>query len=142
MDEVRPASAYFARRGVHFFPHFAFIADYELAKMYLDHALPQEMLERASRELLLPSVGDLISRRPEDYRCPQFSILTIDEYCNILTCCLLSKADPDYSLGSLFRLSKREIEQGKLERNICKECLHNGISYWVNNVQSLDSASL
>jgi len=134
LDEIEVASNYFKQRGVKFFPYLAFFADYGLAMSYLNHNLPPKLLENASKELLLFYVDDLISSSPKDYTCPQRSIMTIDEYCNILTCCVISKADPNYSIGSLFSLSKKEIEQKKFNQTICKECMNNGISYWVHNV--------
>ena len=134
LDEIEAASAYFKQKGVNFFPYFAYFNDYQLAKSYLDHNLPQKILDAASKELLLYYVQDQISGIPDSYVCPQHSILTIDEYCNILTCCLISKADPDYSIGSLFSLSKHDIEQKKPNQGICNECMQKGISKWVNNV--------
>jgi MoaA/NifB/PqqE/SkfB family radical SAM enzyme len=135
LDEIETASAFFKHKGLNFFPYFAYFNDYQLSKSYLDHTLTQKMLDAASKELFLYYVDTQISRIPDNYICPQLSILTIDEYCNILTCCLISKADPDYSIGSLFSLSKHDIEQKKLNRRICKECMQKGISYWVNNMK-------
>jgi hypothetical protein len=134
LDEIEGASDYFKQKGVKFFPYLAFIADYNVARAYLNHTLPQNLLEEASKELLLFYTDDLLSSAPGDYACPQLHILTIDEYCNVLTCCLISKADPNYSIGSLFTLSGTEIEQKKKDQNICGECMTNGISYWVHNI--------
>jgi len=138
LDEIEAASAYFKQKGVHFFPYFAYFNDYQLAKSYLDHTLPPKLLDAASKELFLYYVEDQISGISDSYVCPQHSILTIDEYCNILTCCVISKADPDYSIGSLFSLSQHDIEQRKTSQDICNECLKKGISNWVNNVNRPD----
>lgn len=133
LDEIEAASAYFKQKCVNFFPYFAYFNDYQLSKSYLDHTLPQKMLEAASKELLLYYIEDQISGISDSYVCPQHSILTIDEYCNVLTCCVISKADPNYSIGSLFLLSKHDIEQKKPNQDICIECIQKGISNWVNN---------
>jgi hypothetical protein len=100
--------------------------------------MPQKLLEDASRELVLYYVDDFISSSKKRYRCPEWSNLTIDEYCNILTCCAISKCHPDYSIGSVFSLSKNEIEQKKLKQNICKECVSIGNAYWVHNLYRPD----
>jgi organic radical activating enzyme len=134
LDEIEAASAYFKQKCVTFFPYFAYFNDYLLAKSYLDGTLPQKVLDAASKELLLYYVGDQISGVSDSFVCPQYSMLTLDEYCNVLTCCVISKADPDYSIGSLFTLSKHDIEQRKSNQNICNECIQKGISKWVNNV--------
>jgi MoaA/NifB/PqqE/SkfB family radical SAM enzyme len=138
LDEIEIASAYFKQKEVNFFPYFAYFNDYQLAKSYLENTLPQKMLYAASKELFLYYVEDQTSRKSCDYVCPQHSILTLDEYCNVLTCCLISKADSDYSIGSLFSLSKHDIEQKKPNQGICSECMQKGISNWVNNVNRPD----
>jgi len=138
LDEIGAASAYFKQKGVNFFPYLAYINDYQLAKSYLDRTLPQKMLDKALKELILNHVEEQLMQIPGSYTCPQHSILTIDEYCNVLTCCLLSKADPDYSIGSLFALSKEDIEEKKVNQRICIECIQMGISTWVNSVSRPD----
>lgn len=138
LDEIKVASAYFRQKGVNFFPYLAYFNDYQLAKSYLDRTLPQKLLDAASKELFLYYIEDLTSGMRDDYICPQHSILTIDEYCNVLTCCVISKADPDYSVGSLFTLSKSDIDKKKTCQNICRECIQKGISRWQNNVYNPD----
>jgi MoaA/NifB/PqqE/SkfB family radical SAM enzyme len=135
LDEIEYAARYFNQRGVKLFPYLAYFNDYYLAKSYLDHNLTQDILENASKQLLLYYVDDILSASINNYQCPQQTILTIDEYCDVLTCCLISKADPDYSIGSLFSLSAREIELNKCNQDICKECLKKGISQWINSIQ-------
>ena len=133
LDEIEIAYSYFKQRNVNFFPYIAYFNDYQLAKSYLDNTISQKLLNLASKELLLYYVENHVSSSPENYTCPQHSILTIDEYCNVLTCCVISKADPDYSLGSLFSLSLDDIELKKYQ-NVCNECLQKGIAFWTNNV--------
>lgn len=134
LDEIEKASEFFKKRGVNFFPYCALIADYNFAKSFLDNTLPREVSERISDELVLSYLPGYLTMLPENYSCPQHSILAIDEYCNVLTCCLLSKADPDYSIGSLFNLSSEEIEQKKTSRKTCKICIGKGIAFWIHNV--------
>jgi len=135
LDEIEAASIYFKQKGVFFFPYLAYFNDYQLATSYLDRNLSEQTLYTASKELFLYYVDALSSEIPDRYICPQHSILSIDEYCNVLTCCLLSKADPDYSIGSLFSLSKADIEKKKTRQEICRECIQKGIAAWVNNVK-------
>lgn len=131
-DEIELAAAYFKQKKIRFLPYFAYFNDYDLALSYLNNTLPHETLIKASKELFLDNIEQFISQHFDHYTCPQISILTIDEYCNVLTCCLISKADPNYSIGSLFSLSKKEIENKKISQEICKECLKKGIAQWVN----------
>jgi len=138
LDELGAASAYFRQRGVKFFPYFALIADYNLARSFLTHTMPQKLREDASGDLVLDYVDDFISSSKKQYRCPEWSKLTIDEYCNVLTCCAISKGNPDYSISSVFSLSKNEIWQKKINQDICRECISIGNAYWVHNLYRPD----
>ena len=111
----------------------AFFNDYEQAKGFLTGSLPPELEQRAGRELILDQVSALLSSRPQDYVCPQWSMLTLDENANCLTCCLVPRTSPDYSLGSLFDLSLQEIQEAKRTRPICRECAGLKIDYWVHS---------
>jgi organic radical activating enzyme len=133
-DEVASASDYFSRRGIPLFPYCALFNDFELGRSYLNQTMNGHLLDAASGDLILEYVDTLLKTRPEKFICPQLSILTIDEYSRVLTCCLLSKADPDYSIGSLSALTKDEIEREKASRKTCEECMDLGLAFWVHHV--------
>jgi len=132
IDEIRAASDYFSRRGIRLTPTVAYFNDYNLSSAYLTDSLSRVALTRAGRELLLWYIDDFLNQRPDGYTCPQFSILALDEYCNVLTCCQVPKGHADYSLGSLFDLSPVQIRAGKLARPVCLECQKLAIDYWIH----------
>lgn len=138
IGELSKAYNYFKSRRVEFFPYAAYFNDFNLAMSFLSKKLDQIILYRTTEELLLFYVPELLSRRPSDYRCPQFDRLVIDENCNVLTCCVLPKNNACYSIGSLFELSKTEIIDKKLSQNICNQCNKMGWSYWAHNVYQPD----
>jgi len=133
LDEIDAAMKFCSLNGIEFFPYSAYLNDFNLAKAYLNKSISTELLGRIGKDFFLHYVDELIARTPQDYQCPQFNILTIDEYCNVLTCCVLPKDHPEYSLGNLFTLSSDDIRKGKLSQKVCIECVKLGISYWVNN---------
>lgn len=133
VGEMRSAAEFCRRNGIGFGPYCARLADYEFKKWYLEGAISREMLDRMSKDLFLDYIDGLMAAMPEDYKCPQLSKLTIDEYCNALTCCILAKDHPEYSLGSLFDLSKSEIHDMRLARKVCGECIKSGVAYWTHN---------
>ncbi len=96
---------------------------------YLKQTLSAEELKKISKDLLMYYVDDLVASRPKNYLCPQFAYLTLDETCQVLTCCAMSKGHPDYSIGSLFDLSAKEIEIKKHNQNICNLCKESGTDY-------------
>lgn len=133
VDEMRLAAEFCNENSIKFAPYCARLADYNFKKSYLDGSISRELLEKMSKDLFLHYIDELIATMPQNYECPQFNILTIDEYCNALTCCILSKDHPEYSLGSLFELSRSEIHDMKLSRKVCVDCIKSGVTYWTHN---------
>jgi hypothetical protein len=133
IHEIKSARDFCSSKGLFFVPYIAYINDFNLAMAYLDGTMDYKLLERASKELLLYYVDNHIRDMPKDYYCPQFDILTIDESCNVLTCCCISKNHPDYSIGSLFDLSSDEIYKKKVSQDICIKCINIGLAYWAHN---------
>ena len=115
---------------LHFLPYVAFLNDYYLGMGYFQSSLSVEQIKNISKDLLLYYVDDMLRDMPADYKCPQFDLLTIDENCNVLTCCMVPKSHPDYAIGSLFSMSKEEILNQKLTQNICNSCLSSGLAFW------------
>jgi MoaA/NifB/PqqE/SkfB family radical SAM enzyme len=133
VDEMRVAAEFCYENGIGFAPYCARLADYNFKKSYLDGSISRGLLEEMSKDLFLHYIDELIATMPQNYECPQFNILTIDEYCNALTCCILSKDHPEYSLGSLFELSRSEIHDMKRSRKVCADCIKSGITYWTHH---------
>lgn len=131
--EVLTAMEFCRSHGIEFTPYNAFLNDFNLAKMYLDRTMPPELLGAVKTDLRLDYVDESISSMPPDYRCPQFTGLAIDEICNVLTCCLLPKDHPNYSLGSIFDMSTASIRKTKLTQRVCIECTRLGIAWWLHH---------
>jgi MoaA/NifB/PqqE/SkfB family radical SAM enzyme len=138
LDEIAEAHKYFRKRGIKLALTVAYMNDYNLSRDYLNGSVSNDQLKKMGKELFLSYVEDIVGSRPKDYICPQFSILAIDEFCNVLTCCAVPKGHPDYSLGSLFSLPAEAISQGKLARRVCLECGRLGIDYWIQTPPKLD----
>jgi hypothetical protein len=118
-------------------PVYAYINDHDRLKKYLKSEFTYEEMKEASEDVVLFHLKNKVNKKPVDYRCPQFEMLTIDENCNIITCCSVGKECDDYSLGSLFSLSLNEIQELKLTREICKECEALGVDYIIHNAQPI-----
>jgi MoaA/NifB/PqqE/SkfB family radical SAM enzyme len=133
IGEIKSAARYFANRNISFYPTLAYFNDYNMAKEYLDGTLRYEVLKEASKELILSYVEEIIRSRKNNYLCPQYEYLVIDEKFSVLTCCAVPKNHPDYSLGSVFDLSFNDIETKKKSRTICIGCNNSGLSFWLHN---------
>lgn len=132
IDEISNAYNYFSERNVRMTHTVAYMNDYNMARDYLTGNLSKEQLYRIGKELLLYYIDDMVNFIPKDYVCPQFSILALDEYCNVLTCCAAPKDNACYSIGSIFNLTTEQINQRKRQQLICIECQRLGIHYWIH----------
>ncbi|MBF0340323.1 MAG: radical SAM protein [Magnetococcales bacterium] len=133
IHELKQASAYFAGRPVIFEPTMAYIANFNQALAYLKNELDNPTLTRLSKDLLLFYVDGLVASTPADYHCPEFDYLTLDEECNLLTCCVLPRGHEDYTFGSVFDLTLEEINARKLAQKVCRDCLQTGLAHWVHS---------
>ena len=96
IGEISSAAKFCRINGIRFMPYVAYLADYNLARAYLDKSVSKEILGEIAKDLFLFYIDELRANIPQNYICPQFNILTIDENCNILTCCALPKDHPEY----------------------------------------------
>ena len=133
LDEINLAKKFCEEKGIEFFSEFAWFIDFKLSIAYLNGTIDKKILHKASKDLFFYYIDDLIAQCPLNYQCPEFDNLVIDEYCNVLTCCGVLKNCHNYSIGSLFSLSKEEIEQKKKNQDVCIDCLRLGRSYWVHH---------
>lgn len=133
LDEMEVAEQFCKDNGIYFSPFFAYLMDFNQSKTYLDHSMNSSLLRHVSRDLFLYYVDEQLSKSPLNYRCPQYDILHIDEYCNVILCCVISKSHHDYCLGKLSDLSNEDVHRATINQKVCLECTNLGISYWVNN---------
>lgn len=142
LHEIATANEFCRSHDIIFTPYNAFLNDFDLAQSYLNRTMTSGLLQRVEADLCLDYVDDLISSMPLHYRCPQFDGLTIDESCNVLTCCLLPRGHPNYSLGSIFDMSAATIRKMKLSQRVCIECTRLGTSWWVHHPQMFRPSEL
>jgi MoaA/NifB/PqqE/SkfB family radical SAM enzyme len=141
IDEIDSAYSFFSKYGINMSPYYAYFNDCSLSQKFLKNNLPYDLLSNASKELVLGYVDKLISEGSPDYQCPEWNRLTIDEWGTIITCCVLPKNHPFYSLNlSLMNLPenicKEKIQEIIRNQPACKLCIESGIAYWAHNVQS------
>lgn len=133
IEEFPLALNFFSKKKVICLVYAAYFNDFNLAYSFLKGTMDNNTLKKASEQLLLYYVDDLIKKCPVDYTCPQFDKLVIDELENVLTCCVVPKNNRYYSIGSIFDLSSKDIHDKKTHQAICEDCLKSGLAYWMNN---------
>ena len=138
ITEIKQAQGYFKNLGIQVFSSFAYFNDYNMATKYLQNKLSIEEFKKVSKELLLYYVDDLLEDMPKDYICPQFSMMTIDENCNIIQCCGTPSSSKDYFVCNT-KDFKEDIFLNRKNRDICKECYATKWVYWAHNTGNVST---
>lgn len=132
ISEIRVAQAYFKNKNIKIFSSFAFFNDFDMGTNYLKNSLPIKDMNKAGKELLLFYVDDLLDKMPQDYSCPQFKHMNIDENCNVIHCCGAPKSSKDYLVGEACSFDINKLNR-RNQSAICKECYETKFVYWVHN---------
>lgn len=130
LDELEAAKDFAHKNDLFISPHVAVINDYERNLKYISSKMDYEELKKAGQELLLHFMDIRLKDNPSMYVCPQLSMLTIDECCNVITCCGDSTAYKKiYDIHDL-----PEINFWRENSAVCKTCLSAGAAFAGHNL--------
>lgn len=129
IDELREAVRFAEENNIFVSANYAYLANWQEYKDYLSSSMKYEDLNRASKELFLYYLDNQNGQMDwkAGFVCPQHHVLTMDEKCNVLTCCVVNDDHENYSIGNLFSLSRSEIDLLKKIQPVCTECLQAGV---------------
>jgi GT2 family glycosyltransferase/molybdenum cofactor biosynthesis enzyme MoaA len=132
IEEIPRASEYFSDRNIQFRVGMPHLMDYEDAVGYLTETIDPVKKQGIEDDLFTDHIKSLLLYKEDKKSCPYLqNQLVIDEYNNVLTCCVLSKNSEYYTAGSLFELTKDEIFDVKTRgRPVCFRCMSAGVPYW------------
>lgn len=132
-DELARAEKYFKSKKVIFRPCLAYLIDLEKNIEVIEAGgIASEEGKRLNRRLFLDkvyAVMNSLSRAadPGNFECPQFNILAVNEYGNLLTCCGLTRHHKNYEIGNVLEMNVEKIYREKRNAPVCKKCLTYGI---------------
>lgn len=144
LDEFQDLFTFAKTFGIGIDPTFATFADLNLLMEYVEKKLPEDELYAASQDLLLGCLTQYKGSMPSDFDCPYYDALILDEECNIVTCCMVTKKMDDFIIGNLFKTKTTNIDTLKRGQSICRQCLKLEIPYLIqqrsfpNFMHSLD----
>jgi len=130
--EISRAFEYFSNKNIRFQVGMPHLMDYEDAVGYLTETIDPVKKQGIEDDLFTDHIKSLLLYKEDKKSCPYLqNQLVIDEYNNVLTCCVLSKNSEYYTVGSLFELTKDEIFDVKTRgQPICSRCMSAGVPYW------------
>lgn len=131
--EMAAARRFCKELGISFSPSYAYINNFNQAKLYLQDKLDYATLKDMGKELCFHYLDSLIKQRPQEYQCKLLDSLVIDENARIVPCCAVQ----DEILGDLLKCTKEDIEKLKKEIKSCAKCKEIGLDYWSVNPPTL-----
>jgi len=89
-----------------------------------------------------PEPNDFIERifertrklQPPNWQCPQYDILVLDEYSNVVQCCATERATPGYIIGNIKDVDFDKLKEQRKRAPVCAECIALGIGYLAHHV--------
>jgi len=139
LTEIQTAMEFAKKYDIKFKGYCAYFNGRDMFEKYLKNELEYSELKCAAAELLLGSIEKRLTEfnkmDKNNYYCPQFNQLTIDEHCNVLICCAYSDAFPSAVYKKIYNVNKvDEINVWRKNSKECRECIDIGFAYVVNNV--------
>lgn len=113
-------------------PHLAFLNGYNMSKSFVKNKSNILATTNISSDVFTEHYNNIIDARPENFTCPQYSRLTIDENCDILMCCGMDRAENrlEGNIGNVFSFSSiADIQNKRIGSDICRECSNLGLDY-------------
>jgi MoaA/NifB/PqqE/SkfB family radical SAM enzyme len=139
LNEIKTAYEFAKSNNIIFRPYYAYFNEMNMSKKYLKNKLEYMELKSAGEELLLHGISKRLDEfnhiDKNNYSCPQFDMLTISEYCNVLMCCGVSDMCKNAVYKKIYDVNDiEEINIWRKNSKECKECLNIGLSYVSHNI--------
>jgi len=83
------------------------------------------------RNELFPKDKELEQEYPQEWICPQYQILVLDEYCNVLQCCLTERFVSGHIIGTLKEVDFDILPELRSKAPICSLCRESKICYLI-----------
>jgi hypothetical protein len=123
-----PALREFARKlKVYHNPHFAYIGDPKMARAYYNNSLNSEVLKEISQNIFCYYLQKRREQHPRN-DCKLWDDLTIDENCDILTCCGIERDHPNYRIANVFDENLMQTLKEWRPKETCFQCMKLGMS--------------
>jgi len=131
-NEMKACEKFADNFNIEFSPRYALLNDWWQLEKYLAENKNSEKIER---DIFISNIRETMSKIPNQYKCPQYKGLTIDEVGNILTCCVLPRNHPDYSCGNLLTDNIEFVLNSRPGKKVCKYCINTGLAGYLNDLK-------
>ena len=136
LNEIKTAIEFAKNNDMEISIYTAHFNDQDEFRKYVKNELGYAELKLAGEELLLYAINKRLKEYHDLYKgenkyyCPELDILSIDENCNVVTCCGDS-ADVYMKIYDVETVD--EINSWRESSKLCKECIGSGMTYTAHN---------
>jgi len=131
MNEIALCEAFSKRLGINLELHYAILNHWDHLWAYVDNDISYSMLKEISQDLFCFDLRNLTPDKMGTYRCPQYDLLAIDEFANVLLCCQVPK-DTKYVAGNILHDDIQEIQRKRMHNDTCTRCIERGMARYLN----------
>lgn len=129
LDEIFRCEEFAEKWNITFSPVYAILNNWWHIHAWVDNSLGDDLLKSISEDLFCFEIREKIATAPEDYSCPQYNLLAIDEASNLLLCCQVPPGK-EFSCGNMLTDDPTTMLHYRQKNSICEECIRKGLSYY------------
>lgn len=133
ISEMKSCEKFANKLGIIFKPYYAILNNWWELNQLVNKTLPYEKLLKLSENLFLFDIKEKMQKTPQNYKCPQFNYLIIDEQANIMPCCQLPKYHSEFYCGNIIKDDINSIFKKRSNMSVCGDCIKSGLAYYINN---------
>jgi Radical SAM superfamily. len=127
IHEVPLLKKFAEKLRVSYSPYFAFLNDPKLFRGYVNNQLSLHEMKEISSEIFCHHIDERLKNHPRD-NCRLFDDLTIDEKCDVITCCGIERDHEDYRITNIFDNDFIEKLESWRPPKSCLTCIASGMS--------------
>ena len=131
MNEIEKARDFFSSLPVNFAPLIAYLNGSSMMFEYCSKKMNPDLRNKIDQELFTSHYFN--TSKPDNYICPQYDILVLDESCNVVLCCGADKITNGYSLGNIYEIDFDSLRLQRSQSLTCAKCRSLNVEYiWHN----------
>jgi MoaA/NifB/PqqE/SkfB family radical SAM enzyme len=122
--EMYEAQSFSNKLGMHFQPIWAHLTGLTMPTM----GPPQP------NDFCVDVWDEIKRQQPPNWLCMQYDILVLDEYSNVVQCCVSERSIPSYVLGNIKEIDFENLRHLRESNPMCKQCIESGTGFLAHHV--------
>lgn len=127
INDVQKCVDFCNKLGIGIIPVYAYFGGYTMAKNYYNGKYVLE------DDLMIDKLKEISTYSSTEWECPQYSILTLDEYSNVLLCCAVDRNVYGSIIGHMNDVDFNNLYQIKKKSYACKLCSKMKHNFVIHN---------